>query len=183
MEIEENKYNLGEHIDIDIIPISDCERAIYEFSQGSNGLSKCLRQMWMSGLKTYSCKSGEKSPFDIGCIVMEENEDIFNYLSKEFLNDERIRIEFTHQWLGCVCPDTILLLKVHRTLSKEISNQLDSYCLRIDIPECYRIVCISFINIMLACLLRSSSESPQLYSYYGGREFSSVLNYIRQHYG
>lgn len=93
MEIEENKYNLGEHIDIDIIPISDCERAIYEFSQGSNGLSKCLRQMWMSGLNTYSCKSGEKSPFDIGRIVMEENEDIFNYLSKEFLNDERIRID------------------------------------------------------------------------------------------
>lgn len=54
--------------------------------------------------------------------------------------------------------------------------------------ECHKtdeysnVCCISFINIMLACLLRSSSESPQLYSYYGGREFSSVLNYIRQHY-
>ena len=92
MEITEKKYDLGEHIDIDIIPIADCERALYEFSQGSNGLSKCLRQMWMHGLKTYSCKSGEKSPFDIGCIVMEENEDIFGYLSESFLNDERIRI-------------------------------------------------------------------------------------------
>ncbi len=93
MEITEKKYNIGEHIDIDIIPIDDCERALYEFSQGSNGLSKCLRQMWMSGLKTYSCKSGEKSPFDIGRIVMEEKEDIFGYLSESFLNDDRIRID------------------------------------------------------------------------------------------
>ena len=93
MEITENKYDLGEHIDIDIIPIADCEIAIRDFSRGSNGLAKCLRQMWISGLKTYSCKSGEKSPFDIGRIVMEKNEDIFGYLSDSFLNDERIRID------------------------------------------------------------------------------------------
>ena len=54
--------------------------------------------------------------------------------------------------------------------------------------ECHKtdeysnVCCISFINIMLACLLRSSSETPQLYSYCGGKDFSPVLNYIRQNY-
>lgn len=54
--------------------------------------------------------------------------------------------------------------------------------------ECHKtdeysnVCCISFINIMLACLLRSSSETPQLHSNYGGRDFSSVLRYIQQNY-
>lgn len=91
--MEEKKYNCGEHIDLDSIDISDLERSLREFSQGSNALAKCLRQMWMHGLKTYSCKSGEKTPFDIGRIVMEKDEDIFGYLSENFLNDERIRID------------------------------------------------------------------------------------------
>jgi hypothetical protein len=93
MDINENKYDIGEHIDLDTIDISELERALFEFSKGSNGLSKCLRQMWMNGLKTYSCNPGENTPFSIGRIVMEKDEDIFGYLSEEFLNDERIRID------------------------------------------------------------------------------------------
>ena len=88
-----SKYNYGEAIDLDIIPISDTERALFEFSEGSIGLQKCLRIMWINGLKTHSCRSGMTSPFDIARIVMEENEDVFSYLSNDFLNDERIRID------------------------------------------------------------------------------------------
>ena len=88
-----SKYNYGEPIPLDSIPIEDLEIALSDFAAGSNGLSKCLRAMWMHGLKTYSCYPGNKNSFDIGHITMEEGEDIFSYLSEEFLNDERIRID------------------------------------------------------------------------------------------
>ena len=87
------KYNTGHHIDLDDVPISDTELALKEFSRGSNALSICLRVMWMYGLKTYSCNPGEKNSFEIGHIVMEENENIFCYLSENFLNDEKVRID------------------------------------------------------------------------------------------
>ena len=86
------KYNRGVPIPLDTIPIEDTEIALLEFANGSNGLIKCLRIMWMHGLKTYSCNPGEKNSFDIGHIVMEEGEEIFSYLSKEFLEDDCIRI-------------------------------------------------------------------------------------------
>ena len=86
--IEKSKYNYGEHIPLDSIPISDTNIA-----DGSRGLEICLRVMWMYGLKTYSCYPGNKDIFDIAYIVMEENEDVFSYLSEEFLNDEGIRID------------------------------------------------------------------------------------------
>ena len=92
----ENKYNYGEDIDLDTIPISDTEQALIDFSDGSNGLEKCLRIMWMNGLKTRSSSPGEKNVFDIGYIIMEEEEDIFCYLSEEFLNDDRIRIDLVN---------------------------------------------------------------------------------------
>ena len=88
-----SKYNYGEHIPLDLIPITDCEKALLDFSAGSPALKKCLRVMWIHGLKTYSCYHGEKNSFDIGHIVMEEGEEVFSYLSDEFLNDERIRID------------------------------------------------------------------------------------------
>ena len=91
--MKNSKYNYGVPIPLDEIPIEDCERALNDFAAGSPALSKCLREMWMHGLKTYSCNPGEKDIFEIGHIVMEENEDIFSYLSEEFLNDERIRID------------------------------------------------------------------------------------------
>ena len=47
----------------------------------------------MHGLKTYSCNPGESGSFEIGRIVMEEKEDLFSYLSEEFLNDEKIKID------------------------------------------------------------------------------------------
>ena len=89
----EERYDIGHHINLDDVPISDTELALKEFSRGSNALSICLRVMWMYGLKTYSCNPGEKNSFDIGHITMEENEDVFSYLSENFLNDEKIRID------------------------------------------------------------------------------------------
>lgn len=86
------KYDIGHHINLDDVPISDTELALKEFSRGSNALSICLRVMWMYGLKTYSCNPGENNSFEIGYIKVEEDEDIFSYLSKEILNDEKIRI-------------------------------------------------------------------------------------------
>ena len=87
------KYNIGKHIDLDLIPNEDIEQALEEFSQGSFALKICLRVMWINNLKTYSCNPGRKSAFEIGHIVMEEGEDVFCYLSEKFLNDEKIRID------------------------------------------------------------------------------------------
>ena len=90
--IKTSKYNYGVPIPLDEISIDDCEIALNDFADGSVGLKKSLRVMWMHGLKTHSCYHGGKTTFDIAHIVMEENEDIFSYLSEEFLNDERVRI-------------------------------------------------------------------------------------------
>lgn len=89
----EERYDIGHHIDLDDVAINNTELALKEFSRGSKALSICLRVMWMFGLKTYSCNPGEKNSFDIGYITMEENEDVFSYLSEELLNDEKIRID------------------------------------------------------------------------------------------
>ena len=87
-----SKYNYGEHIDLDLIPIEDTNQALKEFSSGSRGLEICLRTMWTHGLKTYACYPGDRDIFDIGYIVMEENEDLFSYLSEELLYSDGIRI-------------------------------------------------------------------------------------------
>ncbi|MBP5684388.1 MAG: hypothetical protein J6X02_03930 [Bacilli bacterium] len=87
------KYNYGKAIPLDSIPIEECNDALLEFADGSLGLEKCLRIMWQYGLKTHSCYPGDKNIFDIAYIVMEENEDVFCYLSEAFLNDDGIRID------------------------------------------------------------------------------------------
>ncbi len=87
------KYNYGEPIDLDTIPIPDTNIALLDFAAGSRGLEICLRTMWQYGLKTHSCYPGNNSVFDIAYIVMAEGEDVFAYLSEEFLNDEGIRID------------------------------------------------------------------------------------------
>ena len=86
------KYSNRGPIDLDTIPISDTNLALIEFSKGSNGLAICLRVLWQHGLKTYACYPGNSNVFDIAYIVMEENEDVFCYLSETFLNDNGIRI-------------------------------------------------------------------------------------------
>ena len=85
-------YNTGEPIDLDTIPISDTNIALYDFANGSLGLEICLRILWQHGLKTYSCYLGNDNIFDIAYIVMEENEDVFCYLSEELLENDGIRI-------------------------------------------------------------------------------------------
>lgn len=82
---KETKYSNKGHINLDDIPISDTILALEEFSQGSRGLEICLRIMWQHGLKTYSSYPGSNNVFDIGYIVMEEDEDIFCYLSEKVL--------------------------------------------------------------------------------------------------
>ena len=83
--LEETKYSNRGHIDLDDIPISDTTLALCEFSQESRGLEICLRVMWQHGLKTYSSYPGSNNVFDIGYIVMEEEEDVFCYLSEKVL--------------------------------------------------------------------------------------------------
>lgn len=80
-------------INLDEISIDDTNLAIVQFASGSRGLEKCLRIMWQHGLKTHSCYSGGKNVFDVGYIVMEENEDVFCYLSEKFLSNDGIRID------------------------------------------------------------------------------------------
>ncbi len=91
--VKKSKYNYGEPIPLDSIPICDTEEALVDFADGSRGLLICLRTMWMHGLKTYASYPGNKNVFDIAYIVMEENEDVFSFLSNEFLNDDNIRID------------------------------------------------------------------------------------------
>ena len=91
--MEDRKFNLGKHISLDDIPLEECEMALLEFADGSLGLEKCLRLMWINGLRTYCCSHGEEHNYDIGHIVMDDNEDVFSYLSEEILNDNRIRID------------------------------------------------------------------------------------------
>ncbi len=94
---EENKYSNKGHIDLDDIPISDTLKALGDFSNGSRGLEICLRIMWQHGLKTYSCYPGDRDVFDIGYIVMAEDEDVFSYLSEKLLSDESIRIDIENE--------------------------------------------------------------------------------------
>ena len=91
--VKKSKYNYGEPIPLDSIPISDTEEALRDFANGSRGLEICLRVLWMLGLKTYASYPGNRNTFDIAYIVMEEEEDVFSYLSDEFLNHDNIRID------------------------------------------------------------------------------------------
>ncbi len=94
MEEKDYKYNHGVHVPLDSIPIEDTELALMEFADGSPALLTCLRIMWMNGIKTYSAYHGEKHAYEIGHIVLEEDEDVFSYLSKDLLEeDNRIRID------------------------------------------------------------------------------------------
>ena len=94
MEEKTNKYDHGVHVSLDSIPIKDIELALSEFADGSRALLICLRELWIHGIKTYSSCHGENNSFAIGHIVVEEEEDIFSYLSVDLLeNDDRIRID------------------------------------------------------------------------------------------
>ena len=93
MDNKTSKYNNGEHIPYDSIPINEMEIAISEFAAGSIGMEKCLRELWMNGVKTYSCNPGDREAFDIGHIVIEEGKSIFIFLSDDFILDPRVRID------------------------------------------------------------------------------------------
>lgn len=93
MEDKTNKYDFDKHIPLDTVQIEDLELFVTTISRGSVGMMKCIREMFIHGLKTYSCYPGSKNSFDIGYIKMEEDEDIFAYLSEPFIFDPRIRID------------------------------------------------------------------------------------------
>ena len=63
--VKKSKYNYGEPIPLDSIPICDTEKALVEFAAGSRGLLICLRTMWMHGLKTYASYPGNKNVFGV----------------------------------------------------------------------------------------------------------------------
>ncbi len=83
--LKQTKYSYRGPINLDDIPISDTNLALVEFSKGSQGLAICLRVMWQHGLKTYASYPGDNNVFDIGYIVMAEDEDVFCYLSEDVL--------------------------------------------------------------------------------------------------
>ena len=91
--LKESKYYNRGPIDLDSIPISDCEIALEEFCDGSIGLEKCLRAMWQRGLKTHSCRANYNEPYGISHVTMKENEDVFSYLSPILLEDDMVQID------------------------------------------------------------------------------------------
>ena len=91
---EKTKYSHRGPIDMNTIPIADTNWAIFEFANGSNGLEKSLRAMWQRNLKTHACSAGSDSPYDIAYITMQEDVDIFSYLSTTTLNDDLIEIDY-----------------------------------------------------------------------------------------
>ena len=139
-----NKYNSREIIPLDTIPIADCEMALEGFGNGSQALKKCLRVMWTHGLKTYSCNPGEANSFDIGHIVMEEGEDVFSYLSLDFLNDERIRIDIIDnrqeiKFAGSIGEKEGAMLSLAREIQGGKKNNTDLVLEKIGepFPECW----------------------------------------------
>ena len=69
------------------------------------------------------------------------------------------------------------------------SNPPDlTFGLRYAIGDCFRndvyanSCCISYVNLLLAAVLRSAGNSPQFYRYQAGADFSHILHAIRQHY-
>lgn len=91
--LKESKYSNKGPIDLDSIPIADTNLAIMEFGEGSISLTKCLRAMWMRGLKTHSCNAKCEEPYNIAHITMKENIDLFSFLSPVILEDEMVQID------------------------------------------------------------------------------------------
>lgn len=91
--VTESKYSNRGPIKLDSIPIEECELAMAEFGEGSISLQKCLRAMWQRNLKTHSCFARNNAPYDIAYITMEENIDVFSYLSPILLDDDMVQID------------------------------------------------------------------------------------------
>ena len=87
-----SKYNSGPMIDLNSIPSEEKERALDEFSEGSQGLRFCLSMMWDKGLKTAACCSGHESSFHEAYILMDNGVDIYSYLSGELLSSDMVSI-------------------------------------------------------------------------------------------
>lgn len=100
-------YNSGPMFNLDDIPKEDLNRALNEFSDGSPGLKKCLTTMWNNNLKTLACKPGNNDGFDEAYILMEENIDLFSYLSDELLLNDMVAIfhdEYNRQSIRFIGP-------------------------------------------------------------------------------
>ena len=87
------KYSNKGPVKMDDIPISDTELALQEFSEGSVSLEKCLRAMWQRNLKTHACFADVEEEYDIAYITMQENIDLFSYLSPVIIDDDMIQID------------------------------------------------------------------------------------------
>ena len=87
-----SKYNNGPMVKLDSIPRNEIDKALDEFSEGSEGLRFCLSIMWSNGLRTAACCSGHESSFQEAYILMDDNVDIYSYLSDELLTSDMVSI-------------------------------------------------------------------------------------------
>ena len=92
MKKEISKYNQGPIIKLDDIPKDELGQALNDFAEGSLGLKKCLSVMWKNDLKTLACCAGNENSFEEAYILMDENNDVFSYLSDEILLSDMVSI-------------------------------------------------------------------------------------------
>ena len=89
-----SKYNKVYPIELSSIPDSEKELALTEFSEGLEELKLCLKVLWDNGLETKACCAGNHNDGGHAYIAMEEEVDLFEYLSPLILEDDNIRIEY-----------------------------------------------------------------------------------------
>lgn len=81
-------------IKLDDIPKDEIFQALNDFSESSEGLKRCLSVMWKNNLRTIACCAGDEDSFDEAYIMMDENIDMFSYLSDELLFSDMVEISF-----------------------------------------------------------------------------------------
>ena len=103
------KYNNGPIIKLDDIPQEDIIQALNDFSEGSTGLKRCLSVMWKNNLKTLACCAGNEDSFEEAYILMNENVDLFSYLSDRLLLNDMVSIscdKYNRQSISFIGPST-----------------------------------------------------------------------------
>ena len=97
-------YNYGQPISIDNLNKDDWIQAATDFSEGLDSLKQLLLCMWENGIKTFACCKGyhyinnsQNGPLDILYpteIVLQQNNDVFSYLSEEIINSPYVKLGF-----------------------------------------------------------------------------------------
>lgn len=90
--IKVSKYSKRYDIDLNSLSLGEIDQLLNDISDESIGLCKCLRSMLTSGLVMQSFGTGKGSIAGVGYISMAEGEDIFSYLSEEFINSGIVQL-------------------------------------------------------------------------------------------